>query len=517
MEELERRTAAMGTQQGLLATLGRLTEEAQESPGLVDLIGVTVRRPEMLAELVGALEEGSGASVALATALAPDGTTVGLLVTTAGRGDAVRRIMDEQRIAELDTPQALRHLPPARQAEALGEELAALRRERDQVEEELQRFARRWRPFYDVTLEWLDDSLALLRATSEVLETDYCFCLRGWLPADDVSPVRAALEGCCAGEVVVQEQELKEEELERAPVMLRNPPFLRPFEILARLVPLPRYTSYDPTPFLALFVPLFFGLMLGDAGYGALLLLAALLLLRIHRRGVWHDLAWVLAVCAGFGIAFGLVFGEVFGEAGGASLGLHPLFLERSTALMPMLGFTLAVGAAHVGIGLLLAVAGALRRRQTREAIAKGAQLLSLTLLLALVGNQLLPLPPLPLVPLLSALGLAMVLLLAFGGLLAPLEMLKTVGNVISYARLMAIGLTSVMLAETANSLAGLGGSVLAGALAAGLLHIFTLLLGVFAPAVHALRLHYVEFFGKFLEPGGRSFQPLARPPHKEE
>jgi V/A-type H+-transporting ATPase subunit I len=95
--------------------------------------------------------------------------------------------------------------------------------------------------------------------------------------------------------------------------------------------------------------------------------------------------------------------------------------------------------------------------------------------------------------------------------------MLKTVGNVISYARLMAIGLTSVLLAETANSLAGLGGSVLAGVLAAGLLHLFTLLLGIFAPAVHALRLHYVEFFGKFLESGGRSFQPLARPPHKEE
>ena len=97
------------------------------------------------------------------------------------------------------------------------------------------------------------------------------------------------------------------------------------------------------------------------------------------------------------------------------------------------------------------------------------------------------------------------------GGLLAPLELLKTVGNIISYARIMAIGTTSVLLAVIANRLGGMAGDVVAGLLVAGFLHTFNLTLGVFAPTIHALRLHYVEFFSKFLEVGGRRFTPLTR------
>jgi V/A-type H+-transporting ATPase subunit I len=77
----------------------------------------------------------------------------------------------------------------------------------------------------------------------------------------------------------------------------------------------------------------------------------------------------------------------------------------------------------------------------------------------------------------------------------------------------MAIGLSSVLLAYVANRLGGMTGDVVLGILVAGLLHSFNLLLGVFAPTVHVLRLHYVEFFSKFLELGGRRFQPLGKKP----
>jgi len=75
----------------------------------------------------------------------------------------------------------------------------------------------------------------------------------------------------------------------------------------------------------------------------------------------------------------------------------------------------------------------------------------------------------------------------------------------------MAIGLSSVLLAQVANRLGGMTGDIIAGVLVAGVLHVFNLLLAVFAPTVHALRLHYVEFFSKFLEFGGREFQPLRK------
>jgi V/A-type H+-transporting ATPase subunit I len=115
--------------------------------------------------------------------------------------------------------------------------------------------------------------------------------------------------------------------------------------------------------------------------------------------------------------------------------------------------------------------------------------------------------------PLLIGIGILMPVLIAAEGLLAPLELLKTMGNIISYVRIMAIGFSSVLLAVVANRLGGMTGDVMAGILVAGILHAFNLLLGVFAPTVHALRLHYVEFFSKFLDLGGRRFEPWHKRP----
>ena len=101
--------------------------------------------------------------------------------------------------------------------------------------------------------------------------------------------------------------------------------------------------------------------------------------------------------------------------------------------------------------------------------------------------------------------------LLITGGFLAPFELLRHLGNIVSYVRIMAVGLASVLLAYVANSLAGAAGSVWVGVAVAILLHTFNLLLGVFAPTIHALRLHYVEFFSKFIETGGRRYEPLKK------
>jgi V/A-type H+-transporting ATPase subunit I len=113
--------------------------------------------------------------------------------------------------------------------------------------------------------------------------------------------------------------------------------------------------------------------------------------------------------------------------------------------------------------------------------------------------------------PLLTALLVIAPVLLFTGGLLAPFELLRHVGNVISYARSMAVGLASVLLAYVANRLAGAAGSAWLGVAVAVLLHAFNIVLGVFAPTIHALRLHYVEFFSKFIETGGIKYQPLRK------
>jgi V/A-type H+-transporting ATPase subunit I len=146
----------------------------------------------------------------------------------------------------------------------------------------------------------------------------------------------------------VAELPLARRDYDEVPVLLRNPAWLRPFELLLGLVGPPRYGSIDPTPFLAVFFPLFFGLVLGDIGFGLVLFALALL---ARRRGWGGELgrraAQVAVVCATSAILCGAFFGEVFGELG-APLGIHPLVIDRRVAFMPLLGVTVALGAVQV-------------------------------------------------------------------------------------------------------------------------------------------------------------------------
>jgi V/A-type H+-transporting ATPase subunit I len=100
--------------------------------------------------------------------------------------------------------------------------------------------------------------------------------------------------------------------------------------------------------------------------------------------------------------------------------------------------------------------------------------------------------------------------LIVLEGIVAPVELLSTMGHVLSYARIMALGTASVMLAVVANRMAGAMGSAVIGVLFALLFHFVNFGLGLFTPTIHALRLHYVEFFGTFYSPGGIRYQPLG-------
>ena len=221
----------------------------------------------------------------------------------------------------------------------------------------------------------------------------------------------------------------------------------------------------------------------------------------------------MLGIGALYTILFGLVYGELFGDLGEHWLNLQPLWIDRGKAVLPMVIFALSVGVAHVLLGMLLGCWSDMRRHHRREALSKFCMLLAILLLVLALISWLKPQPWLATRPLLAAVGILLPVLIAAGGLLAPLELLKTLGNIVSYVRIMAIGLSSVLLAVVANRLGGMTGDVMLGILVAGLLHAFNLLLGVFAPTVHSLRLHYVEFFSKFLDLGGRRFEPWQKKP----
>jgi V/A-type H+-transporting ATPase subunit I len=98
------------------------------------------------------------------------------------------------------------------------------------------------------------------------------------------------------------------------------------------------------------------------------------------------------------------------------------------------------------------------------------------------------------------------------GGIFGTIEIISTMGNILSYARLMAIGLASVILALVANEFYGATGIVVIGIISAVSLHALNLVLAMFSPSIHSLRLHMVEFFSKFYEGGGEKFKPFGRP-----
>jgi V/A-type H+-transporting ATPase subunit I len=96
-------------------------------------------------------------------------------------------------------------------------------------------------------------------------------------------------------------------------------------------------------------------------------------------------------------------------------------------------------------------------------------------------------------------------------GLVGPIELLSTLGNILSYTRIMALGTASVMLAVVANRMVGSFGSAAVGVVFALLFHLVNFAIALFSPTIHALRLHYVEFFGKFYSPGGVRYRPFGR------
>ncbi len=493
-----------------LSTVEALLHGVTEDTGL-DFIGIEVRDPaalEHLTRIAGHLLLGAEVQ----TAKTEEGTYIGLLTTEKELSEQLKTALSDNQIPEVSLPPYLEDLP-------FPEKIKAAQRRRDDLsaeisgaDHELQSFAYRWLDLYRKVRAWLEDRLALLKTTASLYETETCFFLFGWLPSADLKKLREILAEKFHDTVVVEEKEILEQDQERVPVVLKNPLYFQPFELLIRLLPLPRYTSYDATPFIGIFFPLFFGMTLGDIGYGIILFLVALALIYLvkHKKNV-VDAGKILGVAALYTIFFGWLFGECFGEFGSEVLGLEPICFDRRTAIIPMLYFSMAVGMVHITLGLVLGALSALKRKMRKEALFKLLSVLVILCAVAFSATFLAPVPSLIRKPLLMTILIISPILLVTGGLLGPLELLKNFGNIISYARIMAIGLTSVLLAYVANHLAGSAGSIWVGIFVAVLLHTFNIILGVFAPTIHSLRLHYVEFFGKFMEPGGKQFKPLKK------
>ena len=509
-EAIRRELAELSGYKTFLATVATMLDRSQATPDL-EYIGISLQNEDAVKILREALDHLADASCELFTVPAGDGTIVGLIAATKNISNDIRTLLNQKQMPEFKFPDSIQGLPFSQKVEYLQNKIQENEASLQAVANKLQEFNHRWGPMYKAVLDWVNEQLSIIQVSAFSFETAMCFFIYGWMPAEKVASLRGALQENFAGSVVLDEIDIRAEDLERVPVVLQNPVYFKPFENFTRLLPLPSYTSFDPTPFIGIFFPLFFGLILGDAGYGILLLLLSIIMHRISRKKqILQDAITILRVCSLYAIIFGLLYGEVFGDFGQIFLGIRPLFFDRQKNIIPMLFFAIAVGLAHITLGLVLGFVGAVKHHTKKEAAVKLLNIIMILLIVALIITFLDAFPQLLKRPLVLAILILCPLLLFSGGLLAPLELLKNIGNIISYARIMAIGLTSVLLANVANQLSGLTGDIVLGIIVGGIIHLISIVIGVFSSSIHSMRLHYVEFFDKFIELGGRKYKPFA-------
>jgi V/A-type H+-transporting ATPase subunit I len=514
-EELESELASLPRYETTLRKLLPIIPRAAHDPGM-RTVGVLVNREHTgILDSVGkqVLDMTAGRAEIVASDV-DAAIRAMLIVFPDGFINQIENLLGREDISRLRLPSELGEGSPDVVLASLQRRMAAIPREISEIDQELLQLSSKWRDKLSVWREVLQDDLESTRVLPRFGETDMTFVVAGWVPIKKIEIVEAALKREIGETVLVKRLPLTAEMKKRAPVMLQNPRIVRPFESLTNLLALPRYGHIDPSGLMAFFLPLFFGMILGDVGYGALVLLLSLGAMHRFKSGMIRDILIVLAMGAGWSIVFGLLYGEVFGTLGEA-LGVHALWFDRSSSehVMGLLIMTLAIGAVHITLGLVLGVWEAAKDKSRSHLLERGGMLLGLIGLFLLVGvlTDFLPQGFMSVAIASTIIGIVLLSLSigCLGIVMGPIEFIGLIGNVLSYLRIAAIGLASVYLAMVANEVAGMIGNIVVGAIIAVLIHALNLVLGMFSPTIHSLRLHYVEFFRKFYEGGGRPYEPF--------
>ena len=366
---------------------------------------------------------------------------------------------------------------------------------------------------------------------SSLIKTKRAFFMEGWVPEPVLENVAKVLNDAgCSYEFS------DPEEGEEPPVLLQTSKFAFPFQAITEMYALPTYDGFDPTNIFSLFYAFFFGIMLSDAGYGLVLTIACWIVLKKYAlEGTMQKMFKMFFTCGLFTIFWGVMFGGYFGDlfqvwastVFGKTIEIKPLWFNPMDDPTKLLIFSLLFGCVHLFVGMGIDMYMKIKRGEVADAILD-----QVPWFMVIIGagcwlaggaiSQAIVKPGMYL----TIAGLVVLLFTGgrhsesifgkiTGGLSSVYGITGWISDILSYARLLALGLATGVIASVVNLLGSMIGTGFKGAVALIIIglfgHVFSMAINVLGAFVHSSRLQYVEFFGKFYEDGGEPFKPFFR------
>jgi V/A-type H+-transporting ATPase subunit I len=425
-----------------------------------------------------------------------------------------------------------------------------------EVRERLANLKKKHANFILETEKYLTLEIEKAEAPLRFATTEHCFVIDGWIPKDDYTTVSKKLSDVGGGDLYIQ---IIEPEKSDTPVLLDNPKLSRPFEFLLHLYSTPNYKELDPTVIMSIVFSIFFGFMIGDAGFGLLMILLGYFLWKklwkIMDMPAFKEMGLILILGGVFAIIFGLfLYGEFFvipfqsvenaavdvgswSQYLGINIPLHPV-IHKLENIVDLFLISIIAAVIHLGIGYLFGIRNEMSHNK-KHAIAKLGWLIILIgifMEIMLVGqntrtggfvvNNVVPFTswfsfdfnglPISTVSIVFII-FGIVMFLPAEGLLALPEVVGLAANMLSYTRLagIAVAKAAVAIAVTKMLIMALqSGNILLIVILGFLilmLYALVFVLGAIAAGIQALRLNYVEFFMKFYKGSGTRFKPFGK------
>ncbi|WOO37657.1 V-type ATP synthase subunit I [Anaerocolumna sp. AGMB13020] len=450
-----------------------------------------------------------------------------LFVNSAEQSNEVRDYLNQHAITILDL---VYEKKPVELIQSNQERMNIIQEEIELCKEELQKFG----ADYDKVLIEKDAITTCLSRDAVVnnfLNSNAIVYMEGWIPEENLEELKEILETVITGKYYINVEEVDSEDLE-VPVKLKNKGLFAAFESITEMFSLPRYNELDPTGILAVFYLVFFGMMVGDAGYGILLTAACFCILKFvdmdEKRRKSIQLFFYLGIAVIFGgILYGSMFGLTFFAPIPVKGGGHKAILDTQSDIVIMLVLSMAIGVIHIFSGLVMKALNCYKQKDYAGIICDSVLwilTLSSGILLLLRGAGIMNFGTAKIYGMFF--GACIVGLAATqgrssksiggkigGGLYGVYGLSSYIGDIVSYTRIVALGLSGAYIAYSFNLLSGLIpgtiGRILFGTVVAVFGQSLNFGLSLLGAYVHSCRLQYVEFFGKFYNGGGKAYRPF--------